>query len=417
MRKEKVAVIGLGYVGLPLAMAFAKAGLLVHGFDTNYKRRNKVRIGDDYINGNNELLKEVVDKEQLYIPAEFEGVVPDCDAVFICVPTPLTKNREPDIAYVENSAGFAERIVKTGGLVVLESTSYPGTTEEVVLPLLQKRGKLLGKDFHLAFSPERVDPGNKKWNLWNTPKVVGGVTDKCRKRAMKYYKRIVKTVIPASSTRVAEMEKLYENAFRYVNIAFANEMADLCGKMGLDIWEVIRLAATKPYGFMPFTPGPGVGGHCIPIDPLYLTWKAREYDFRARLIEEADEINSLRPYQTAGAVISLLNKHGKTPVNSKVLVLGVAYKPDSSDWRVSPAIKVMELLEGQGVSVEWLDYHIKPEELKYKRKSLGLCLYDCIVICTNNKRFDCKKLFKDANLVLDTCNATEGIESENIYHL
>lgn len=419
MRKEKIAVVGLGYVGLPLAIALAIAGFEVHGVETNPERRSKTEQGIDYINNDGSLAVLVKDKHFFVYPSVFD-LPDDTTAIFVCVPTPLTKNKEPDLLYIRNVISDIMSCLsfwKKKPLVALESTTYPGTTEEVVLPILEAFGHKVGKDFNLVYSPERVDPGSKKWNLWNTPKVVGGITDKCRKRAMKYYKRIVKTVIPASSTRVAEMEKLYENAFRYVNIAFANEMADLCGKMGLDIWEVIRLAATKPYGFMPFTPGPGVGGHCIPIDPLYLTWKAREYDFRARLIEEADEINSRRPYQTAGAVISLLNKRGKSPVNSKVLVVGVAYKPDSSDWRVSPAIKVMELLEGQGVSVEWLDYHIKPEELKYKYKSLPLCSYACVVICTNHKHFDCKKLFKDANLVLDTCNATEGIESENLYHL
>lgn len=437
---NRIAVIGLGYVGLPLAIAFANAGFVVYGIESNPERRDAIRNGENYINKKQRLsytvagltaeyinrekdLKSLVDLRLIQVFENIEELTEKVGAIFICVPTPLTKNKEPDLSYIESVCIKLREVLRLEQLVVLESTSYPGTTEEVVLPILEDRWakdakvRQVGSDFYLAFSPERVDPGNEMYNLKNTPKVVGGVTPECTKRATEYYEKICDTVIPASSPRAAEMEKLLENVYRSVNIALVNEMALLCERMGLDIWEIIRLASTKPFGFSPFAPGPGVGGHCIPIDPAYLSWKAKEYDFRTRFIELASEINERMPYHTVDLVKKALNSQYKSLRGASVMVLGVTYKPESSDWRVSPALKVMELLEKEGASVYYNDPYVSDVKHFARIELDFLGNFDCAVICTAHKAFDYGKIVKEAKLLVDTRDATKIRENEKVFVL
>jgi UDP-N-acetyl-D-glucosamine dehydrogenase len=341
-----LGVIGLGYVGLPLAVEKAKTGYQVIGFDIQTKRVDKVNHGDNYIGDVvDRELKDLVQSGKLQATTDYSKIA-EVDAVAICVPTPLDKYQQPDISYVLNSAEQIAPYLHRDMLVVLESTTYPGTTEEVVMPVLEKTGLHCGIDFFLAFSPERVDPGNKEYHTKNTPKVVGGVTPRCTEIAAALYGKVLNSdIYQASSPKVAEMEKILENTFRNINIALANEMAILCNKMGIDVWEVIDAAKTKPYGYMPFYPGPGLGGHCIPIDPFYLTWKAREYNYHTRLIEIAGEINNQMPEFVIERVAAFLNEYGKPLKGAKVVMLGLAYKKDIDDPRESPAIKIYELLQ------------------------------------------------------------------------
>ena len=412
-----IGVIGLGYVGLPLAVEKAKVGYRVIGFDIQEKKVDMVNKGINYIGDIlDSELKEVVEKGLLSATPDY-SFLKDVDAVAICVPTPLDKNQQPDISYVRDSTIELSKYLHSGMLVVLESTTYPGTTEEIVKPILDSTGLVCGEDYFLAYSPERVDPGNKFYKVKNTPKVVGGVTERCTKVASALYRNVLEgSVFEVSSPRVAEMEKIFENTFRNINIALANEMAILCHRMGINVWEVIEAAKTKPYGFMAFYPGPGLGGHCIPIDPFYLTWKAREYDYHTRLIEIAGEINNYMPEFVVERVSKLLNKYKKPLNGSKVLVLGVAYKKDIDDFRESPALRIINILESEGALVTYNDPYIP--EVKYKGKiyrSVELTdelinSSDVVIITTDHSCYDYEYIAKNAKLIFDTRNATASLK-------
>ena len=413
-KKAKIGIVGLGYVGLPLAVEFAKVGFSVIGIEQSPKRMKQVNKGENYISDVEQReLEEVVNQKHLKATGEFNQLK-KVDAICICVPTPLDKNKQPNISYVKSVTQQLSKIIKKGQLVILESTTYPGTTEEIILPKLEAAGLKVGKDFFLAFSPERVDPGNKKFKTKDIPKVVGGVTAACTEIASLLYSQIMPEVFSVSSPRVAEMEKLLENVFRSVNIALVNEMAILCKKIKIDIWEVIEAAKTKPYGFMPFYPGPGLGGHCIPLDPFYLAWKAKEYDLTTRFIELAGEINDRMPEYVVQLVQNALNREGKSLKGARVLILGVAYKKDIDDWRESPALKIIQELRTKEAKVEYNDPYISklrvdgglmksiPLDAKSLRKP------DCLVIATDHSAYDYKQILGCAKLIVDTRNATRA---------
>ncbi|WAM32937.1 nucleotide sugar dehydrogenase [Caldicellulosiruptor morganii] len=419
-----IGVVGLGYVGLPLAVEKAKAGYKVIGFDIQQKRVDMVNKGQNYIGDvvDGEL-EQLVRKGRIFATTDYSKIA-EVDAVAICVPTPLDKYKQPDISYVVNSTKEIAKYLHKGMLVVLESTTYPGTTEEVVKPILEQSGLICGQDFFLAFSPERVDPGNKMYKTKNTPKVVGGVTPVCTQIAARLYENVLESeVFKVSSPKVAEMEKILENTFRNINIALVNEMAILCERMNIDIWEVIEAAKTKPYGFMAFYPGPGLGGHCIPIDPFYLTWKAREYDYHTRLIEIAGEINNYMPEYVVERVMKILNKFKKPLNGSKVLLLGVAYKKDIDDIRESPALKVIENFEKENAIVEYNDPYVPSFIYRGKQyvsvdlSAESLRQYDIVVITTDHSKYDYQFIVEHAKLIFDTRNATKGIKSEKVYKL
>lgn len=423
-KKAVIGVIGLGYVGLPLAVEKAKAGYKVIGFDIQQKRVDMVNEGRNYIGDVvEEELDRLVKDEKIAATTDYQKIE-EVDAVAICVPTPLDQYHQPDTKYVESSTEDITKYLHRGMLIVLESTTYPGTTEEIVRPILEETGLKVGQDFFLAFSPERVDPGNKIYKTKNTPKVVGGVTPICTEIAASLYNNVLDTKVhTVSSPAVAEMEKILENTFRNINIALANEMAILCDKMGIDVWEVIEAARTKPYGFMAFYPGPGLGGHCIPIDPFYLTWKAREFDYHTRLIELAGEINNSMPDFVVDRLMKILNKDKKALNGSKILLLGVAYKKDIDDLRQSPALKIIEILEKEGAEVIYNDPHI-PEfehtDKKYRSEDLTdelLQEVDAVLITTCHSLYDFENIVDKAQVIFDTRNATNGIESEKIFKL
>lgn len=409
-KTAKVAVVGLGYVGLPLAVEKAKAGYSVIGLDIQQKRVDMVNEGVNYIGDVVDAeLSEMIAAGRLKASTDY-SLIADCDCIMICVPTPLDKHQQPDISYVESSTIEIAKYFKAGSLIVLESTTYPGTTEEIVMPLLEKSGLKCGVDFHLAFSPERVDPGNKHYNTKNTPKVVGGVTPTCTEVAACLYERVLEgSVFKASSPKVAEMEKILENTYRNINIALVNEMAILCNRMGIDVWEVIEAAKTKPYGFQPFYPGPGVGGHCIPIDPFYLTWKAREFDYHTRLIEVAAEINNYMPEYVVERAMKIMNYHHLAMNGSRVLVLGVAYKQDIDDYRESPALKVIHLLREQGAKVSYHDPYV--ESIRIDHQTMKSCPieriqeFDLVIITTRHSAYDVNQIKMNAKLIFDTKNA------------
>lgn len=415
-----VGVIGLGYVGLPLAVEKGKVGFPVLGFDINPERVARVNAGDNYIGDVKDIeLQELTQKGTLTATTDFSRLT-ECDVVVICVPTPLTITRDPDISYIEASAAQIAKFLKAGQLVTLESTTYPGTTEEVILPLLEKTGLKVGKDFFLAFSPERVDPGNKRFSTNNTSKVCGGMTPVCLEVAYTFYAQTIVNVVPVSSPAAAELTKVFENTYRAVNIALVNELMMLCDRMGIDIWEVVEAAGTKPFGIQTFWPGPGVGGHCIPIDPFYLTWKAREYDFHTRFIELAGEINVEVSYYVINKVISALNQENKSLKDAKVFVLGVAYKKDIDDVRESPALKIMELLRSKGANISYHDpfipviephggstIHLESVELNDQ----ALQDADCVLILTDHSAIDYQRVVDQAKLVVDTRNASKVVEN------
>ena len=427
-RTAAVAVIGLGYVGLPLAVEKAKAGFSVVGIERNPDRVAMVNRGENYIGDVvPDDLAAVVRSRHLRATEDF-AVVADVDVITICVPTPLDKNKQPDTSYIEFVVEQSLPYIHPGQLVVLESTTYPGTTEEIILPQLESRGFRVGQDVFLAFSPERVDPGNEHYRTKNTPKVVGGVTPACTDAAQALYEQVIDgEVFAVSSPRVAEMEKLLENTFRIVNISLVNELALLCERMGIDIWEVIEAAKTKPFGFMPFYPGPGLGGHCIPLDPFYLSWKAKEYDFATRFIELAGEVNDQMPYHVVERVMVLLNEVGKPIRGSKVLILGVAYKRDIDDVRESPALKIIAELERLGAVVSYHDPHVpslrlteNPAEKPRTSEPLtdrALCESDLVLILTDHAEIDYARVTRKAVLVFDTRNATAGIAASNVTRL
>ncbi len=414
-RNATVGIIGLGYVGLPLAVAFAKVGFRVLGVDADPGRVARLHAGaspvEDVSSG---ALAELVRAGCLTVSGQ-PDVLAQADAILICVPTPLGKSKEPDISFIVAAADAVARLLRPGQLVVLESTTYPGTTEEVLRPRFEARGLTLGREFFLAFSPERIDPGNKRYDLCRIPKVVGGVTPVCQDLARVLYGQIVEQVVPVSSPQVAEMVKLFENVFRSVNIALANELALMCRRLGLSVWEVIEAAATKPFGFMPFYPGPGIGGHCIPSDPHYLSWKARLAGHEPKFISFADEINRQMPAYVVQLLTDALNDQTKPVRGSRILVLGVAYKPGVGDVRESPAEEILELLQAKGAEVAYVDPHV-PEftfgrtrlaSLSWETTDLGS--WDLVLILTHHPEFDPKRVAQEATLVLDTRNATGSL--------
>lgn len=410
-----IGVVGLGYVGLPLAVEKAKAGYKVIGFDVQSKKVDMVNEGKNYIGDvvDNELAN-LVKSKKLTATSDF-SFVKDVDCISICVPTPLDLYKQPDLSYVVNSSKSVAEYAHKGMLVVLESTTYPGTTEEVLKPLFEEKGLKCGEDFFLAFSPERVDPGNKKYKTKNTPKVVGGCTPDCTEIAAALYRNVLQgDIYTVSSPAVAEMEKIFENTFRNINIALSNEMAILCKRMKIDIWEVIDAAKTKPYGFMAFYPGPGIGGHCIPLDPFYLTWKAREYDYLTKLIETSGEINDYMPQFVVENAMQLLNTQKKAMNGARVFLLGVAYKKDIDDLRESPVLKVIEHLEKNGADVIFNDPFIP--EFQHKGKTYksydfekGLSEADIVIITTDHSCYDYQHVVDTAKLLYDTRNATKNV--------
>ncbi len=420
-KKIKFGVIGLGYVGLPLAVEFAEAGFNVLGFDISKEKVEKINEGVSYIDDiPSSRLRPLVESGKLSATTDFDKLA-EVDAISICVPTPLRKTKDPDISYIISATKEIARRLRRGHIIILESTTYPGTTEEIVKPELEKSGLKVGKDFYLAFSPERVDPGNKKYTTRNTPKVVGGVTPDCLELVSLLYNQVIETIVPVSSPRAAEMTKILENTFRAINIGLANETAIICEKLGIDVWEVIEAAATKPFGFMPFYPGPGLGGHCIPIDPHYLSWKLKSYNYNAKFIQLADEINTSMPIYVVEKIARALNDVGKPINGSKILILGVAYKPNISDTRESPALDIISLLlERKGI-VSYNDPHIpqiKEAGLDLKSVPLdNLEEYDVVVIVTNHSDYDYNEIVERAQLIVDTRNATRGIKSPKIHKL
>ena len=410
-----IGVIGLGYVGLPLAVEFGQAGFSVIGIDVVQEKVDALNAGQSYIQDvPKEHVAELVAQKRLKASSDF-SVLQKIDAISICVPTPLRKTKDPDISYIMAAVEEIRKYLHSGQLIVLESTTYPGTTDEAILPELLETGLEVGKDFLLAFSPERVDPGNPHYHTKNTPKVIGGVTPQCSEIAKMLYEQAISTVVPVSSTKSAELVKLLENTFRSVNIGLVNEIALMCDKLGVDVWEVINAAATKPFGFMPFYPGPGLGGHCIPIDPYYLAWKMKTLNYNARFIELAGEINASMPEYVVEKVVSALNEHQKSVKGSKVLILGIAYKRDINDVRESPALDIINLLEKKGAELYYHDPFIpqfSEETMSFSSSELNTVFLesmDCTVLVTDHSVFDYQWLVDTSKIFVDTRNVTKNI--------
>jgi UDP-N-acetyl-D-glucosamine dehydrogenase len=411
-KTAKVAVLGMGYVGLPFSTVFAQAGFTVTGIDPVEQKMEMLNRGESYIlDVPSPVVRQLVADGKLRGTTDY-AILKEIDAVAICVPTPLRHTGDPDLSFIISAAEGIAPYVHPGMVVVLESSTYPGTTRELVLPALtEKSGLKIGEELFLAFSPERVDPGREDWTTKNTPKVIGGMTEKCTEVSTAWYSMALDTVVPVSSTEVAEMAKLLENTFRMINIGFVNELTLMCDRLGVDVWEVIDAAATKPFGFMRFNPGPGLGGHCIPIDPMYLSWKMRSLNYTARFIELASEINTNMPRFVIGRVQDGLNEHAKPMKGSKVLVLGVAYKPDIDDLRESPAIDVIRLLQAKGALVSYHDPYIPwVQEDEWQIESVTDLMQaveeaDCVVIITNHKVYDYAAILNSAKLIIDTRNA------------
>ncbi len=421
-KKARIGVIGLGYVGLPLAAEFARKGFTTTGFEVDTAKAERINAGGSYIGDiNSSVVKELVGAGRLRATTNFDELGA-CDCIIICVPTPLRKTKEPDISYILAAAGEIQKHLRRGQLVILESTTYPGTTDEVLLPMFEETGLKLDTDFLLAFSPERVDPGNTQFQTHNIPKVVGGCTDDSTEAAAALYGQIVNNVHPVTSARVAEAAKLLENTFRAVNIGMANEMARLCYALNIDTWEVIRAAATKPFGFMPFYPGPGIGGHCIPLDPHYLSWKARQHGFDSRFIGLAEEVNSRMPEHVVTLVSDGLNDERKAVRGARILMLGVAYKKDIDDVRESPALSIIDRLRVKGAEVRYHDPFVREirfddahtqSENNAPLQSVGftdeeLRAADCVVIVTDHTAVDYRRVTELASLIVDTRNALSG---------
>lgn len=422
-KKAKICVIGLGYVGLPLAVSFAKSGFKVFGIDNDFDRVNRVKQGKSYIlDVSSRDLKLLEGKKQLEATTDFK-VLRYADVVIICVPTPLKRKYSPDISFILNAVKKVAQFLTKDKLIVLESTTYPGTTEEVILPKLESAGLKCGKDFYLVFSPERIDPGNKIFSLKQIPKVVGGIDSASRDLAVFLYKNIVKKVVAVSSTKVAETVKLLENTFRIVNIGLINEMAMICHKLNIDIWEVIEAAKTKPFGFMPFYPGPGVGGHCIPKDPLYLYWKARRSGFHSRFIKLSAQINSYMPQYVVNRAKEILSKNKKVFLKSKILIIGATYKKDVKDLRKSPSLDIIELLLKQGIKVSYYDPlipYLKINGINLKATDLTsarLEKFDCVIIAVNHSSLNYQNILKNSKLILDTRNVFRAENNKKIHKL
>ncbi|HMS53954.1 MAG TPA: nucleotide sugar dehydrogenase [Fimbriimonadaceae bacterium] len=417
-RSAVVGVVGLGYVGLPFAVEKAKVGFKVIGLDRNAKRVNSVNRGENYIGDvADEELRDLVASGLIVAESDFARV-PEMDVIVIAVPTPLTKNQTPDLQYVSAVTKEVAQYLRPGQLISLESTTYPGTTEEVMLPILAEAGLELNKDFFLAHSPERVDPGNERYTTKNTNKVVGGVGEPSLEVAMAFYSATIEKVVPVSSAKAAELVKVFENTFRAVNIALVNELAMLCDRMDLDVWEVLDAAFTKPFGIMPFYPGPGVGGHCIPIDPHYLEWKAKEVNFSTRFIALAGEINRMMPEFVRDKAVGCLNHLGVAASRSRVLILGVAYKADLDDWRESPALNVLELMIETGASIQYHDPYVPAIELagqQWVSSDLTdevLDEADLVIITTGHKSVDYERVIVRSKCIFDTRNATKGLDGQ-----
>ncbi len=412
-----MGVLGLGYVGLPLAVEAASAGVRVLGFDVNPRVVDTINSGKTHIQDlTDQDVAQARDAGLLEATTDMSRLA-ECEAISICVPTPLSKTRDPDVSYIIAATEAVASALQPGQLVVLESTTYPGTTREVLLPALEKTGMKVGRDFFLCFSPERVDPGNPVWKTKNTPKVIGGMTPECSQQGAAFYDRFIDTMVPVSSAEAAELTKLLENTFRAVNIGLVNELALIADKLEVNVWEVIDAAATKPFGFMKFTPGPGLGGHCIPIDPLYLSWKMRSLNYTARFIELASQINSDMPLYVVSKVREALNAHQKAVNGSEVLILGVAYKKDIDDVRESPALDVIRLLEKEGAKVSYHDPYVPEVREEHEvwtsvpltREALEGA--DAVVILTDHSDFDYTEVVKRAKTLIDTRNATAGVDS------
>lgn len=420
-RDAKIALIGLGYVGLPLVIEFCKAGFKVIGLDIDEEKIKVLKEGKSYIKHiNSDKIKEILPR---FEPSTDFSKLTEADCILICVPTPLNRHREPDMSYVFNTSKTIAQYLRKGQLIVLESTTYPGTTDEDMRAILEDTGLKAGEDFYLAYSPEREDPGNKEYGTSKIPKVVGGYTPQCLDIAKTLYDQIVIKTVPVSSNKVAEAVKLLENIYRAVNIALVNELKLLFDRMGIDIWEVIDAAKTKPFGFQAFYPGPGLGGHCIPIDPFYLTWKAREYDFNTRFIELAGEINTSMPYYVVEKTVESLNKRGVAIKGARILILGIAYKKDVDDARESPAFKIMKLLEEKGAQVEYNDPYF-PEfpstrRYRYHKKSIpltkeNLSSFDCVIIVTDHSVYDPDFILQHSRLIIDTRNLIKNKNSDKV---
>lgn len=413
-KKEAViGVIGMGYVGLPLALAFAKKGFKTIGFDIDERKIPLLNAGKTYIKHIDESkIKEAVDSGKFSATSDFNQLT-DTDAILIAVPTPLDHHREPDMSFVKKSAKTVQQYIRKGQLIVLESSTYPGTTEEILLPLFEEKGLKVGEDFYLAFSPEREDPNNPDYNTTTIPKVVGGMTDTCTEITCALYNQVIVKTVPVSSPRAAEATKLLENIYRAVNIALVNELKMVFDRMDIDIWEVIEAAKTKPFGFHAFYPGPGLGGHCIPIDPFYLTWKAREYDISTKFIELAGEINTQMPYYVVSQAVDALNEHGKSVQGAKVLILGASYKKNIDDMRESPSLKLIEILREKGAEVDYNDPYVPklPPTRKYKYDMSSVELtkenlqsYDLVLLSTDHDDYDKELIRKHSKLIVDTRN-------------
>jgi len=423
-RTARIAVVGLGYVGLPLAVEKARAGFEVIGIERNPERVAMVNRGENYISDVlAQDLSNVVEQGNL-IATESFGEIADVDVITICVPTPLDKNKQPDTQYIRHVVEASLPYLHAGQLVVLESTTYPGTTQEIIQPRIESRGFIIGEDIFLAFSPERVDPGNTQYKTSNTPKIVGGVTPRCTEVAAKIYEAVIDGIVHrVSSPRAAEMTKLLENIFRIVNISMVNELAQLCERMSVDMWEVIEAAKTKPFGFMPFYPGPGLGGHCIPLDPFYLSWKAKEYDFTTRFIDLAGQINDAMPYHVVERAGELLNGVGKPISGARILMLGMAYKKDIDDIRQSPALKIAQLLSEHGANLSYHDPYIPTvDQIGLKLASCGLTddvlsSQDLVIITADHSGIDYEQIVRSASLIFDTRNATNGLSGDHVFRL
>ena len=421
-RTITAGIIGLGYVGLPLAVEMAQAGHQIIGIDLSAEKISMLSRGESYVLDVSNKDLEAVIKSGRFLPATDYSLVSKMDTISICVPTPLRKTKDPDTSYITAAVTELKKYLKKGTLIVLESTTYPGTTDELVGRELEDAGFTIGEDVFLCFSPERVDPGNKHYNTKNTPKVIGGVTPKCTELGVALYSTVLDNVVPVSSTRVAETVKLLENTFRAANIALVNEMALMCDRMGIDIWEVIDAAATKPFGFMKFTPGPGIGGHCIPLDPMYLSWKAKTYDFYNKFIELASDINGNMPRYVVTKASDTLNLYRKCLNGSRILLLGMAYKKDIDDVRESPGLELYKLLEETGAIVDFYDPHV----LKFIDEHTGTTVdrvhldeqelgeYDLVILVTDHSAFDYEWIAEHAQLILDTRNAFKGVNGDNI---
>jgi UDP-N-acetyl-D-glucosamine dehydrogenase len=413
-----IGVVGLGYVGLPLLMEFVEKGFKTIGFDIDERKVEKLNAGKSYIKHiDHKRVKAVRDSNIFEATSDFTRIK-EVDCILICVPTPLTKHREPDMSFIINTAKILSKNIRKGQFIVLESSTYPGTTEEVLKPVLEESGLKADSDFWVGFSPEREDPNNPNFNTHTIPKVVGANTEYARQLAVALYEKVIVKTVPVSSSQAAEATKLLENIFRSVNIALVNEMKMILDRMGIDVWEVINAASTKPFGFMPFYPGPGLGGHCIPIDPFYLTWKAREFEINTRFIELAGEVNTQMPYWVVGKVMDALNERSKSMNGSSILVLGAAYKKDIDDPRESPSFKLIEIMLEKGADVDYHDPFIPelPDMRMYdiKKKSVdltpvNLAKYDCVLISTDHSTYDWDFVVKHAKLVVDTRNATQNV--------